>query len=948
MKNDIFKKFLSFLSLIALLFSFAWVSAFTTLQPINWINTIKPINTVTKYTSFKAIKPVYNPKIMMDKKVGSFAINSKKILNKQVLELVPITASNAWKIMNTWTVSNNFSKNFIVKPVWSKFESLVLRLDQKWLTEALSRTNEMKSVYARYKNKGLWKLEIQIPKLQRLPDRLVLTSKSKIKFKTKAEFDNIKKYYKLDKKTVYQALSNKVKLKNKNFMAPKVNFGQEDFYADFYKWCMRVSTCRTWLLKKLPKKTASKWSYLSRKYSSGDNLAIENFIFTNEEESEMISEEKIEISLLPVNPLSSVNFNYNLRKTPGLVRISGTKINSVFKDLQLVAKINTDILDAINERTQLIDKVDKICKSYTWNEKTACEKLASEYLNPKDKSYEKILINGITLGNEYRYSYYTSWTKTFLGREVKIYEVDISLEFGYGFGIRIPIKVKVNIDKSTIPKDTLNKKYKASIEVKTINANAQQYRDAWIHSTQIFGWKEFVFTVYANLYWKLVLVNHTVFNETYDLIELLWKLLNINWMHSFDKSKDFTPPFAWNNLIWLLNKEFWVPVYWKNYSVWWWTLYADILFQVYIDWYIKAYCKTLNSFWWSCNRDLEFRSVAPKILELTPILNNNTKKTNELWEYNEYWIILKDFRYIPQLVTAIKTRARLNRWYDIKLRDDDGDVSSPRYEVYKFTLDLPELWAHVWYWEWWRYELTEEQKQISATDNKYYSKLKTVIDSSVWKYYPELSAWFGKQDIWRADLWKKIPWEIDFWEIPWKKPWKWDIGKNPWKWDIPWRIPWNWNSNNDNWQAEVWNNNWWQNSPVWENDENDEYPWVEWTPSWEDSAWDDYYPWVEWRPSEDQEEVIPDDVTDFSRGWLLSWEWIYPEDLELRFVPKTAIDFVINFFEKRTPAKRAKLYSQILMMLETYENNEKLRVKKAKLINILKDLRDIMVVYRLR
>jgi hypothetical protein len=70
--------------------------------------------------------------------------------------------------------------------------------------------------------------------------------------------------------------------------------------------------------------------------------------------------------------------------------------------------------------------------------------------------------------------------------------------------------------------------------------------------------------------------------------------------------------------------------------------------------------------------------------------------------------------------------------------------------------------------------------------------------------------------------------------------------------------------------------------------------------------------------------------------------------LELKFVPKTAITFVINFFEKRTPVKRAKLYSQILMMLETYENNPTLKVKKAKLIRILKDLRDIMVVYRLR
>jgi hypothetical protein len=35
-------------------------------------------------------------------------------------------------------------------------------------------------------------------------------------------------------------------------------------------------------------------------------------------------------------------------------------------------------------------------------------------------------------------------------------------------------------------------------------------------------------------------------------------------------------------------------------------------------------------------------------------------------------------------------------------------------------------------------------------------------------------------------------------------------------------------------------------------------------------------------------------------------------------------------------------------MINTYENNPTLKVKKARLIKILKDLRDIMVVYRLR
>gem|GEM_PF-3355407 len=46
--------------------------------------------------------------------------------------------------------------------------------------------------------------------MQRLPDRLVLKSKTRIKFNTTEEFNNIKKYYKFNQATIYQALSQKI------------------------------------------------------------------------------------------------------------------------------------------------------------------------------------------------------------------------------------------------------------------------------------------------------------------------------------------------------------------------------------------------------------------------------------------------------------------------------------------------------------------------------------------------------------------------------------------------------------------------------------------------------------------------------------------------------------------------------------------------------------------
>ncbi len=938
MNNNIYKKLLSFLTLIALTSSFLTTQALTLVQPnpnlqLNQTN-------LQQIQNFKAVKPAYNPQIILNKKVWSFLINTKPLLNKEVLELTPVTASNAWKILKTWNVTNNFKKNFVVKPKWSNFNALVLKLDQRGLNEVLSKTNQMKTTYSKYKNIGIWKLEVYTPKLERLPDRLVLTSKSIIKFKTKKEFDNIKKYYKLNKKTIYQALSNKVNLHNKNFLAPKVNFKLEDFYKDFYYHCKKISSCKNTLASKL---WISTLALYARSYKSSDAEIIEQLILSDKSESQIVNEEKIEISLLPVDPLSKNNFNYNLRTDPKLVRISAFKIQNTFNNLKAISWINQKIIDAIKQEAALKDQLDKICKSYTWAQKTACEKLASEYIKPEPKNYEKILINGITIWNEYSYRFHRYWSKTFLWRKVTIYEVDVKLEFGYGFGIRIPIKAKININKPVIRADATDKKYKATIEVKTVDATAQQYREAWIDNSQIFDWKEFVFTVYAYVKWKLVLVNHTVFNKTYDLIKLLWELLWISWLHSFDESKNFTPPFAWTNLITLLNKEFWIPIYSKSFWIWGWTIYWDILFQVFIDWYIKAYCKTLNSIWSSCNRDLEFRSLAPKVLELEAIKNVNDKKNNVLWEYNEYWIILKDFRYIPQLVAAIKSRARLHWWYDIKFRDDDGDISTPRYEIYRFTIDLPELWAHVWYWINWRYELTEEQKQISATANKYYQKLKIILNNPlsghkipdwvIWNHWIDWNIWnWINWNIWNWvdwHIWGKIP------RIPWKvNTWSWEDNNS-------------WNNNQEDIQENPWDNWSWYTPVPWEED-NSWNASDRWDTSWEDNSWDDYYPWVEWRPTESED--VPDNIEDIdkTRWWLLNWKWVYPEDLELRVVPKTAISLVQNFFKKRTPAKRAKLYSQILTMIENYENNPVLKVKKARLINILKDLRDIMVVYRLR
>ena len=951
MKTSFYKKWLSFFSIFALLFTQMWfllnVSAITTLKPSLYI--LPPVS--PSVVEYKALPPAFNPQVIQTSNVWNFLVNQNFISNKEILELSSITSSNAGKVMRTWSVNSSFNKNFIIRPTWTDYKFLVMKLDKKGLDEMLEKTNSAKNIYNQYRGVSwwIWQLEVDVPEMQRLPDRLVLKSKTRIKFNTTEEFNNIKKYYKFDQATIYQALSDK--FKNWIKISGKINlennwvvawewsaastFNSDDLFRAFYNKCMKKTSCVNELASRMWKDTSyfiiTNWFRRPtiRTYSSTFAKYLEAMIIEDWWESVIEQEEEIQISLLPVDPLSQANFNNNLRLDPKLVRVSWTKIGNIFRNIEKISKIWA-ALEEVDE-TSPADKVRQICNNYDGSEKVACLKLAENYISPKTKKYEKILINGITLGNEYSYNFHRYWKKSFWWfGSVMIYDVDVTLSFWYGFGIRIPIKAEIEINKDIIPvaADLDAKKFKATLKVKTIDATAQQYRDAGIDSTQIFDGQEFVFKVYAYLDWKLVLVDNTIFDRRYDLIEMLGDLLGIDWLHSFDKSKNFTPPYNGENTISLFEKEYGIKIYKKDYELWGGTLYADLLFKAYIDGYITAYCKAVNAYWSSCNKKMYFGKSASqilwneiwiswdanKIIELTARKTNNQEE-NLLWEYNEYGIILKDFKYIPQLVAAIKSRARLNYWYDIKVRDGDGDVSTPRYEVYRFTIDLAELGAHVWYGAGGTYTLTEEQKQITALDQKLYSKLKKTFVENLVIFIPQYS-WLNAA-IYTVG---NSIWDRRFEIVGDDDEWIW--------WDDDAVV-----GDDDEWM-------WWDDDAIdwWE----EEYPWVEWSPTDDE----DYYPWVEWRPSED--ERIPATIIVDDRGGYINGKWLYPEDIELRELSRSNLISVKKLIKRVSRAKRARVYGKIIVMLDKYDRKTRLRSNERKVRNILRDLRDIMVAYRLR
>ncbi len=677
-----------------------------TLQPVT--PTLQPVWKLApaNLTQFKL--PDFN-----GKNTGSFAISTKPISNKTVIELTDITASNAGKVLNTWTVNSSFNKNFVVRPKGTNYNFLVMKLDKDGLDKSLAKTKFLQQTYQQYKSKyPLWTLSVQTPVLERLPDRLRLKSKVLIKFKTKAELENIKNLYKIDIQNINIKWAKKL-INRKGIM--NWNISESEIQKSMFKKCMQVSKCYNQLSKLTWKSYKQLRFYLTYKWNLPSFIvdAMEDMMNDENEESTIEETETIDISLLPVDVFSQNNFNLNLEKDPSRVRITLPKINASFVNLQNLILIQQVIIQAEQTPTPS-EQLNAVCNQYSWDLKTACLSLAASYLSPSEKTYNKLLINGFTLWNEYSVSYTSKRHKW--GRD--IYDLELTLSAWYGFGIRIPIEAKVKIKNWVIPV-WWDKNFRADITVTTKDASRAEYAQAGIPTSKLFDGKEFVFTVYSYFDTKLDLMEHSVVDYRIDLIALLWQLLWIDWLHSIDYSKDFTPPYLWQNTITLLEKTYSVQLYKKWLWVWWGTLYGDVKFRAYIDWWIKLMAEPMNAKWRTTNstnsKQLSFTHSPLKFVNLTAISTNDTED-DMIWTYNKYGIILRDFKYIPQLISTINIRWRLHVRRDIRVNDGTKDISTPYYEVYKFTIDLPSLWAHS--------GVGEENKKLEATDNKLYHKLK--------------------------------------------------------------------------------------------------------------------------------------------------------------------------------------------------------------------------------
>ncbi len=228
------------------------------------------------------------------------------------------------------------------------------------------------------------------------------------------------------------------------------------------------------------------------------------------------------------------------------------------------------------------------------------------------------------------------------------------------------------------------------IKARTLNLDANQYRDLWIPRDKIFWWKEFVMELQARAFVKVVLFWEDLINRELDLISLLARAAWLD-RNAFNLSRDFVPPFANQNQIRLIDQTYPIPVV----DFWAADITMDLSIKAYIDWILKAKCYEnrieSNDCW-----NITFDTTQYKDIDIEAVYynHNSDSRNSVIWSYQSFWFELKDFQYIPTFNVHLWVWASLHvhipaRWTET--------WSWWPYDIYTFRIETWEwLWTHRW------------------------------------------------------------------------------------------------------------------------------------------------------------------------------------------------------------------------------------------------------------
>ncbi len=728
----------------------------------NWINFLNNFSTQnSKQNNLKTNNITNNIK---NNSIWKNFINKNFLSNvKNWIYKINFTDIIPWK--NAWIVQANFvwTKNFPKKIILE--QGFSFDINQKNLDRNLKRTNELLNKINILKKQKInfWKLKITNSKLSVLPDRLRYTKEINIVFSTEKEYKNINKYlweYFNPNKSKSTVKNNNLK-NNSNYLKTSWNTKNLDYSIKNF-WKNLIEECN--------KKTNNA--------PECKKLDIKNL------EKTISFEEKIDFSLIPLSLEDIQNKNILINKDPKKIKITKKDIIKRF-DLLKEINIKKDFWYLKNvEMSGEIPKHNmnnpKYCDIYYEQElKQAkhtnknvkkieekikkCKTLQKEVNKVTKASYKQNLLNWFTIWDSKSYSWSTSISvNTYIAWKIKIFEFSFNFYYFYWVWIRIPIVVEAEVKDSIVhdyetEKEKAKVDFETKIKLKTINGDSKYYKDIWIENKHIYDWKELVLKfgsgikfhvrtpITGNIDYEIKLVSLLVEQIEKSLKKMISKekIEEFKKNNIIDLSKDFIPPFAWNNLLNLLRLES-EPII--LFSVYWIDLLWKIWLKVDIDGRITAKCETVNAKWWCPKWDksdnwvdvwvketsiniwydssrIHFNNNWYYIWKWKAYFNWNNAQKDELSTYWNFWLKFNDFKYHPILLLTLYALVWV--WIPDVPYIWDLVVWSPEIDIYTLKFSSDELYLKTHSWTKWEFDVSKKDKIYSTS-----STLKEI--SSIW------------------------------------------------------------------------------------------------------------------------------------------------------------------------------------------------------------------------
>lgn len=651
-----------------------------------------------------------------------------------------ITSRNAGVQMAVWDNKDNFPTEFIL-PQW-----LSVKINQEDLDTKMIKINRTKQKSSLLSQAGIDVGEVS-SKMVVLADRIQLVEKTTLSFTSTSQLNLIKNEIYGEEEFWSKLNLAKITARNAGYDFNNLT-AVNNLESNLLKWVDWFQN-----LDKLPQsinqvnREALLWLQKEckiQKWSKATECSLVNIANTMQSAEKTVElEETLEFSLIPPSTMWG-DYDF-IKMNPSDVRISRWQILEIFDNYGLLLSQMEDEWEYPSEaQPSNPPRENPLTEEYCdeKNDLVECKRLLGIKNDITQEVYKQDLLNWFTLWEANSYT----WKKTVkvgaFGVYKKLASASIKFYYSYGVGIRIPIQWAVLLKDSAIDDfRTSDQDYKVRIWLKTLDADTQYYSDVWLewnpninwwNDGQLFEWKEFVLEFGAGIKVDLRVIGWVIdFHEDIGLMTILATyfedvLVDDLWLdrsevqevkdnNKLDKGTHFTPAFAWQNRVELLDVGTTVPIY----ATAWFQLLAKLTLRAYLWWDIKFNCDSRNTIWW-CEWEQRYTSEDPNVVDWsdlprwqwaawklpsdledykwkefngTATYTDEWRQSDDLWFYQNYGPVLSDFLYIPKLIVKLFAKGWAKIYIPVLWWET---FWTPEIEVFsmEFSSEALALWTH--------------------------------------------------------------------------------------------------------------------------------------------------------------------------------------------------------------------------------------------------------------